>query len=232
MSNLWTVVRKELQEQISARSSLLIGAVIAILFGFSYSQRVSAQQAQTHLLEGLVFYLSISLTIFLSYSLTTQTFTREKVDRVIETLLCSPVNLREVWLGKVIAVFVPIYLIVLLGVASFLLSSRVQFGHYIIPGAPTIFYFFTGLPMLVGTLMGLMSFLQFMLGMRENRILNVLIFLPLFIAVFGVGLSFGRQMEVTWAVSLGVLALMIALFAITLYLTRYLSKERIVTSLT
>ncbi len=233
MSLLGTIVRKELEQQLAAKSSLAVGALLSIFFGFSYSQRSGTITAQSSFLSnGLVFYLSLSLTVFLSYSLTTQAFIREKTDRVIETLLCSPTNLRELWLGKVLAAAIPVFVIVLLGIATLLAVLAGQNGRFIAPGGPTILYIFTGLPMLILAALGIVSFVQFMLGMRENRIINLIIFLPIFILVFGVGFSYGGRMDLGWTTSFLILALVIVLFSVTFYLTRFLSKERIVTSIT
>ena len=69
------------------------------------------------------------------------------------------------------------------------------------------------------------------MGLRENRILNFIIFVPVFGALYGAGYAIGGDMTVTW-LSTGIVILVSALLlGIATYLIRHLSKERIITTL-
>ncbi len=70
-----------------------------------------------------------------------------------------------------------------------------------------------------------------LLGMRENRIVNFALFVPSFAVLYGVGISLAGPAGVS-AVQVGLfLAGSLAVLLITAWLGRFLSKERIVTTI-
>lgn len=87
-------------------------------------------------------------------------------------------------------------------------------------------------PALIAAFTGLLGFIQFRLGMRESRILNFVIFAPLFAGLYGAGYVMGGSFTVSW-IQVGFLfGGSVILLAVSAYLTRRLSKERIVTTIT
>jgi len=153
------------------------------------------------------------------------------MDRVIETLLCTPVNLRQIWLGKVLGITGFAYLLSLLAALVILLISNILSGSLLLPSAPILVHVVLVLPTFIAAFAGLLGFVQFRLGMRENRILNLVIFVPAFAGLYGVGLSAKGSLAIPWAYVGILFAISMLLLAITAYLTKRLSKERIVTTL-
>jgi ABC-2 type transport system permease protein len=78
---------------------------------------------------------------------------------------------------------------------------------------------------------GLMGFVQFLLGMRENRIIGLLIFVVIFGALYGMGGIMRSDFVVSWLHVGTLLIVSVLLVALTAYLARYLSKEKIVTTI-
>jgi len=154
------------------------------------------------------------------------------MDRVIETLMCAPLNLRQIWLGKVLAVTTLAYLLSLLTALVIVIISNILSESLLLPSVPILFHVLLVVLMFVAALAGLLGFVQFLLGMRENRILGFIIFIPAFTALYGSVYMIGTSFAISWThvgILFGISAL---LLAVTAYLTRRLSKERIVTTIT
>lgn len=67
--------------------------------------------------------------------------------------------------------------------------------------------------------------------MRENQILNISIFFVIFLALFFTKNVISGGYAVSWVVIGVLLIVAVLLLALISYLTRYLSKERIVTTI-
>jgi ABC-2 type transport system permease protein len=233
MSRVAIVLRKEFRELVAARSTVITGIVLSGYFGLTYAVRLGAQTVLPIELSlgSLLFLLTTVLGVFLGYVFCSQVFLREKMDAVIETLLCSPVTLREIWLGKTLAITA---LADLLSVASGLLCALVvsyHSGAVVIPNGATIFHVVLVLPMVVACLVGALGFAQLLLGMKENRIIGIVVFAAVFGALFGLGFVSSGGLAVTW-LRVGLLGLGAAMVLAGLsYASLRLSKERIVTTL-
>jgi ABC-2 type transport system permease protein len=173
----------------------------------------------------------VSVAVFITFTFISQVFVREKAERVIETLMCAPVTLRQVWLGKVLGIAIPSYLITVLSVALIFVIANLASHSTNVPSLATTVHVLAGVPTLIIAFGGLVGFGQLLLGMRENRLLNLLIFVPAFAAIYGSGYMVSRNSAVTWQ-HVGIIFAVCAFFVVaTAYLARYLSKERIVTAI-
>jgi len=233
MNRTLVVARKEIKELLKNKGILLTALGLALFFSIFTSVAVSKgrESASVVSLNSSVFYLSAMVGLFIAYMSTSQIFLREKADRVIETLLCAPVNLRQIWLGKVLGVSVPAYLLSLLTVLLITVISGILSSSLLVPTTSILVHVLLVLPTLIAAFTGLLGFVQFRLGMRESRILNFVIFAPLFAGLYGAGYVMGGSFAVSWTqvgILFGISAL---LLAVTAYLTKRLSKERIVTTL-
>ena len=168
----------------------------------------------------------------MAYMSTGQIFLREKADRVIETLMCAPVNLRQIWLGKVLGATAVAYSLSFFTALVIIVIVNILSESILLPGAPILFHILLVVPTFIAALAGLLGFVQFLLGMRENRILNFVIFVPAFAALYGSGYMTSSSLAISWTyvgILFGISAL---LLAVTAYLTKRLSRERIVTTIT
>ena len=231
MHKTLVVARKETRELLRTKSTMFIGLAFAFFFSLLNALAIikGKDSASAISLDSSVFYLSTMVGLFIAYMSTSQIFLREKADRVIETLMCAPVNLRQIWLGKVLGVSVPAYLLSLLTALLIIVISSILSSSLLLPTAAILVHVLLVVPALIAAFAGLLGFVQFWLGMRESRILNFVIFVPAFAILFSLGVQ--ATFTSSWT-QVGILfAISLLLLAITAYITKYLSKERIVTTI-
>ena len=233
MSKTLIVFKKELRELFGVRSSLITGIGFSLLFGGMYSFRLTGDMplALDLSLGSLLFFLSTMIGAFVAYASTAQIFLREKMDLVVETLLCSPAGLRDVWMGKTIAVtlFADIMALGAGALTAAITSARV--GTLAFPNPAVVLYLVAVMPLVIACLVGALGFAQLLLGMKENRIISMVLFIPIFASLYTVGYASTGTLAIGW-LTVGIVALVAAavLCALT-WGTRLLSRERIVTSL-
>ena len=228
-----TVFRKELRELLFSRSAMASGGFFALVFGVLYSLRITGNMVQSLdvSLGSLLFFLTTLLGVFLGYSFTSQVFLRDKMDGVIETLLCSPASLRGLWLGKTLAVTVFAHALAFVAGVLTALATSIRLGTVAIPTASVVVYLVCVVPLVIACLVGALGFAQLLLGMKENRIIGLALFIPLFAGLYGLGYNATGSFVVTW-LHVGLVAVgAFALLAVIAWASRFLSRERIVTTL-
>jgi len=234
MNSILVIARKEIKELFGNRYTLILGAAFALFFSIIRSLAIIKEMESSIVatsLDSTLFYLSASIGFFMAYISASQIFLREKVNGVIETLLCAPISLRQIWFGKVLGITGFAYMFSLFTVVIILLVSGILSGLFILPGAIVIAHVLLVVPTFIAALTGLIGFAQFLLGMRENRILNFVLFMPAFIALYGIGLSASNSFKIRWEYIAILFISSMLLLAITTYLTKHLSKERIVATI-
>jgi ABC-2 type transport system permease protein len=232
MSRVMVVAGKEVRQLIKSRNVMLSAIIFVVVFGiFTGPAVVAGTAGPGQVMDTLGFYLVLTLGIFMGYLFTAQVFLREKQEGVIETLLCAPLSLRELWLGKVLGVTIPAAVLTYLSAVLIMIGGSVFTGYTLIPSIPVLFHIIIVVPVFIAAASGLMGFVQFILGMRENQILNfVIIFGIIFLITFTRELI-GPGFSVTWVVVGAAFGLALLIILVTSWLTRFLSRERIVTTL-
>jgi len=225
------VFRKELKELLANRTTLLLSLVFAVVFSVIYSQQIMNPNTGMISVDGAIFYLSLSLALFTAYMSTGQIFMLEKRDAVIETLMCAPVTLRQIWLGKTLAGVVPSWLSAILTALLLVTIPGIRTGRFVIPDISIIFHVLITVPVFVAAFTGLLGCGQLFLGMRENRILNFVLFAPAFAVLYGSGLMLTKGIMVSWIYTGMVFSGSLLLFGLAVLLAGFLSRERIVTTL-
>ncbi len=232
MSNVLIVARKELRELLRTRSTVLTGAAMSLFFGGLYSIRVGQGSIPIEAsLGSMLFFLTTTIGVFMGYMLTGHVFLREKMDGVVETLLCSPVTLRDVWLGKVVAVTALADLFALASSALTVTVTGLINDTFAVPPAAIVVHVLIVIPMVIGCFVGVLGFAQLLLGMRENRIIGMVLFIPIFGALYGLGYTATGSFVASWlhvAILGGAAAAVLAVVSLA---SRRLNKERIVTTL-
>jgi len=155
----------------------------------------------------------------------------KKREGIIETLLCTPLSLRQIWSGKVVGVTIPAYMIALLAAALITLIANVFSTTILLPSPAILLHIFLVVPAFIAAAVGLLGFGHLLLGMRENQILNISIFIVIFFALSLAKNVIGGGYAVSWVMVGGMLIIAVLLLALISYLTRYLSKERIATTI-
>jgi ABC-2 type transport system permease protein len=230
MSGALTVARKEIRQVVGTKSSIIVALFFAVWFGGMGGPAVAVigSGSSPGTLNTGVFYMGLVIGIFIAYLLSAQVFLREKQEGIIATLLCTPLSLREIWLGKVIGVAVPAYAITLAGIGVLIGVANIPAETLLLPSPPVVVHLLVAVPLFIASAVGLLGFIQFLFGLRENQILNIIIFAGLFFLLFFMQAVFETGMTVAW-VQVGVTVVAgAALLAVTNYLAGYLSKEKIV----
>ena len=224
------VARKEICNIVRNRGLLFGGLWFGIMFGMfnAFSGYVTS-------LNNGVYSFALLVGVFVGYSFSSYVFLREKREGAMESLLCTPLSLRSIWFGKVLGATLPAYAFSLLSVTLMTLVANVGMRSPSFPSLAILIHILCVAPVFIASAIGLMGFCQFLLGMRENRILGFLIILallPLMYPSILSGLVLGNaNADVSWIeveICLGVSMLSLA---ITIYLSRYLCKEKIVTTI-
>ncbi len=221
MSVVWTVTVKELRQLMAARSMLPVGILAAVFFSLVLSGGAAESLGRMPLLVPMLVGLS------LGYHGSSQVFLREKTDFVIETLLCSPVSLRVLWLGKTLAVtvFGGAFALGVGMLAVFL--AFVGTGVPLLPDAPAVLFLVLVVPLLVGCMVGARGYVQLLLGARESHLASLGMLMAV---VFLLGPSGLEAALTAWSVlTMGLIAS--AVLSALAWCSRFLSVERIVTSL-
>jgi len=226
------VARKELREISINRGSWISALFLALFFAFTNMANLVAQGGQgTVVLDGPLVYLSMFIGVFTGFILAGAVFYREKQSGVIETLLCTPLNLRTIWLGKVIGVAVPAYLMALVAVgvlAAFTLSS----GAAVQSVQPfTVLHVALAAPLFAAAAIGLVGYVQLALGMRENRFINFGVFTLLILGLTVSSSLISFNLNLLGSVVLAILAASAGLLALAYYLSGRLKKEKIITTI-
>ncbi|MFA5452745.1 MAG: ABC transporter permease subunit [Candidatus Methanomethylophilaceae archaeon] len=201
-----------------------LGAIMSIVEG-DVESIVSA-------LDSLMMYLVLMLGIFSGYFLSSQAFLGEKTGGTIETLLCSPLPLRDIWLGKVIGVMIPSYAIALLVATALVVLSNIAADFLVLPSIVMILFVLFVVPVYIACAIGLLGFVQLLLGMKENQIINIVLVVG-FIGAISVFDSLVAEGVVVMSAPVvgGMFVLSILLLGGIGYMTRILNREKIVTTL-
>jgi ABC-2 type transport system permease protein len=232
MNKTLIVAKKELREIFSNRMNVGISIVFALFFSVYQIFNISAMESMELVvsLDNSLFVMSAAIGFFISYVAVAQVFLREKMNRVIETLLCSPANLRQVWLGKILAVTFFAYIISIIASLIIAIGSGFRTQDFIVPDAAIFLHVLIVVPVFILAFAGLMGFLQLLLGIREIRILNLVVFVPVFALIYTLGFSLGGDIPI-WLYTFIILVVSLVVLFVTAYLTSRLSKERIITTL-
>lgn len=180
-------------------------------------------------LNTIVYTLPLVLMMLFCSFLSAYAVIMDKAKRTLESLLATPASLRQIWLGKSLAVALPSIIITFLVLLIAVIVVNQAFvvpviGVFLVPGALSLVAALLIIPVMTLFVVCIVSFLQ--LIMANPRIANFA-----FIAIFlGIYLTTITELAASWDFSLIYLTVTILLAAVTLVLGRFLSKERVVLS--
>ncbi|MGC9317453.1 MAG: ABC transporter permease [Armatimonadota bacterium] len=224
-----TIAHKELREIATNRGLLFSGifftAWFSVMTGLGVGGDQITRQAQ---LNNTLFYMGALIGLFVGYIYSGQTYLREKQTGIVETLLCAPVSLRSIWIGKALGVALPSYIMSLLAAVLITLIAGQRAAQTLMPGATVVFHLLAVVPLFVVAAVSMLGFAQLMLGMRENMVVNMVTIMVLFGALAGTRLIVENAEFVTWTAVAVLAGSSLVLLLITTLLGRYLSRERIV----
>ncbi len=221
------IAKKEIKGILRSKSSLLF-AGYAIFFSFIAALGI---KKSPNAIDTAVFCIPIVMGVFFAYTSTGKIFLREKRDKIIETLLCAPVSLRKIWFGKVLGAAVPSYVVSVLSAVLIVLISSFFLKFVIFPSRILLLHMLVTTPLFIFASVGLIGLLYLLAGMKEVGAAGIIIFIGIFGALFGSLSLTGEGYRISLSAELALFVASLVLTVLTGYLTRYLSRERIVTTI-
>jgi ABC-type Na+ efflux pump permease subunit len=197
--------------------------------GISSSQAAAAIRP---VINSIAVMFAFMLTVFFGMYVNGYVIILEKTKRSLESLLCTPVGLSGIWIGKTLAVFLPS---AILGVGTtflglFGMNAAViepKLGAFVMPGGAPLLAALLGVPAVAFPLMLLVTGVQLLL--KNIRWVNA-VFLAL---IFGVGLGLSQSLKLdsgSWGLVGMLLGIAAGLSLLAGLLSRLLTSERIVLS--
>ncbi len=233
MSGIFVIARKEIR-QLTHNTQLMVSALImAFIFGaISGPALIASGGAGEGMgMDTLVFTYGLMIGLLIGYILSGQTFLREKQEGTIETLLAGPLPVKEIWLGKVIGVLIPAYVLTLASTALMIIIAGSIQGQVLVPSGPIVLHIVTVVPAFIACGVGVLGFIQLLLGMRENQIINIVVIFGLIFLISFSRELLGQGFAISWVGEGITLAVTVALLLLVNAMTRFLDKERIVRTL-
>lgn len=242
MKTVLAIAAKDIKEAFRNRSTYIY---IAFLFLISFptleglraaflragqgASEAALELASRAFLRATVSTLPLTLTMLFCTYLSAYAIVLEKAKRTLESLLATPASLRQVWMGKTLAVAVPsvVATVLVLIVAVIVLNVGViapRTGSFVLPDVISLITGLVLVPLLAFEVVAAVSVLQLIVS--NPRVANFA-----FVAVFfGFYLMTVTQVAVYWDFSLIYAAVLVVMAAVNLALSHLLTKERVILS--
>jgi len=247
MKGMLVVLQSDVGDILHSRGFLIVAIIIGVLaVGAAVGVPIAlngwlatglAWEEAKPLLElfmGLaVNYMPLIVLFTCMATWATDPIAKEKAKGPIESLLATPLTARAVWIGKSLAIFLPAYIIGLITTLIIILvmnfaSILPATGHFVLP-LPEALTSFLFLPLLMFALISLGVIFSLITNPVIGQTIIIFVGVLLLQVVGQVG---GRMwwLLASWDYALYNLAGAALLGVIAFYLSRSLSKERIILS--
>lgn len=225
-----TLIKAELKKLISNKRNL-ISNILLVIFWTLVVLPQYARIESTGGASSTMIYISSIIGIFVCLMFSNVLFLNEKREKSIETVLSSPLNLKELWLVKTISATIPSIVASWSSVILLIFSSRLMANSFILPSIETFGYVLIVLPLTLLAMIGILGYIQFMFGMKENRIFNMVFMVAIFLSFNFINAISSQNGGLSWLMLLIILGISGLLMFIMFHLTKFLNKEKIITSL-
>ncbi len=246
MKNMGPLIITNLKNNLSQKSviiiwyglAVLITAAMAVLLGILLIapelEKISPDKTKLDLYLGVILFTASLLGLGINLNaLGFTSMIKEKSRGNIQSLLATPLKLRDIWIGKSLAIFIPG--LILGELLTFIALIAVNYIYFV----PTIGFLFN--PWIAVTCFivfpvmylcfGLLVYFMGLTGKPNNANIIALVFLPLFVnIVVQLPLRTSFMDFTSWPFTLAnaILALVIAI--IVIILQSRISKEKVVLS--
>lgn len=226
-----TIIFSETFKLLKNKKALYSSLFITLIWSFLLVPRVRDPNASLALLTNSTVYLATVIGFFVCIMFSNQIFFTEKKQKTIETLFCSPISLKQIWFGKTIAASIPSIIASYISVIIIYVGASLLQDKFILPSAELFGYLMFVVPLILISVIGLLGFIQLLFGMKEVRFLNMGFMMIIFFAL-GLVRSFSESKNfVVWTNVLIIFFIGVIFLLIVGYLTKFLNKERIITSI-
>ncbi len=243
MSTIWTIAAKDIREILRNRATYIY-VVVLLFISFPYfsalnegmsqlakegADHAALQEAGVSFLTAAMYSLPLTLSMLFCSYLSAYAIILDKAKRTLESLLATPASLRQVWLGKSLAVALPSIAVtfIVIGLLIPVLNYAAivpKVGHFVWPGIVPLVSSIVAIPVLAFMVVAAVSVLQ--LTMANPRLANG-IFIVVFFAFYLLTMT---GVSRSWNFALVYLAIFGALAIANLVVTPMLTRERVVLS--
>jgi ABC-2 type transport system permease protein len=247
MKGMPVVLRSDVRDILHSKGFLIVGIIIGVFtVGAAVGVPISLNtwlgtelswQETKPLLElsmGLAVNYVPLLVLFTSMAIwATDPIAKEKAKGPIESLLATPLTAKAVWIGKSLAIFLPAYFIGVIATLIVILAMNLAYilpatGHFVLP-LPEALTCFLFLPLLMFALISLGVIFSLVTNPVIGQTIIIFVGVLLLQMVGQVGGRFWWLLA-SWDYALYNLAGATLIGMIAFYLSRLLSKERIILS--
>jgi ABC-2 type transport system permease protein len=249
MTGMGAVLQRDLKDLLRTKAfrigaiaviAVTIGGAIGASIAFNRWEFLEQQPAEITkpvlelILGAIVYFLTLFILMLFMMIYTAEPITKEKANGNIESLLATPLSPRAIWVGKSLAAFLPAFILAV--VSSLIIVLAVNFaaihpvtGSFVFP-TPVLFTGFFINPLMILGLTALIVFLCLAYNPEITALPSWVVFMGLMFGI-GIGLGLGKiNLASWWPFTLSYLAGAIVFMAVAFYLSRLLSKEKIVLS--
>ena len=187
------------------------------------------QEESRSFLNVIMYTLPMTLSMLFCTYLSAYALILEKAKRTLESLLATPASLRQVWVGKSLAVFMPsMFVAILVVIVSIIALNMVviipKTGNFIFPGVLPII---TGLLIIPAVTLGLVMIVSVLQLIMSNPRIGNFAFIGFFLGFYMLTIT---GVSSSWDFSLIYLAVIAVLIIVNVLLSRVFTKERVVLS--
>lgn len=178
----------------------------------------------------IVFYAQLFTMFVIGSTMISYNFYNERLEKTLEPLLCTPLNITVIWLGKLIAILLISYIWSIIITISIIIVFRLFLSFTIFISVPILVQIFIVSPFLITASVALVGFILLVFkSIQITKYVTVFILVSLSTLV----LKFLRggiikPILISWQ-SIGLsLLISIALIIVLACCTRFLRKEKII----
>jgi ABC-2 type transport system permease protein len=245
MKKIWVVARKDMLEAIRSRSTYLY---IAILFFLTFTyisnynalinsltqQNASLQTIRTAsgiFLNSLAYTLPLMYAFLISGIFAAYSVIVDKSKRNLESLMATPISLKQLWLGKTLGVTLPSVVIAL--IVSLIGYVAMNFGliiphtgSFVFLSPVAIITVLILIPILIFTISALVIYMQLIIS--NPRVANFA-FTAIFLLIFFI-MTFLTQQGIETNFGLIYLGVTVVCGGAAYFLSKSLTRERVLLS--
>jgi len=241
MQKIMVVMKKDLRETFRTKAfyasiGIIIFVMVMLALGIGGEIGTLVKEGKTSVIQTLIgttaFLISLMMMMLFCLYINAYTIIMEKIKRSLESLLCTPLSLKQICLGKTLAIFLPSLVLgwiftfgSIVGINQVFIAPGL--GRFIMPGAAPLVAILVVVPAIIFFSSSIIVDLQLII--TNIRWVNAALMGTIFAVSFGLSpvLKFGPASWSIVFVSLGVAGI---LALIAFLLSPRVTKEGIVLS--
>ena len=243
MKEMLVIVKKDLKETVRTKTFLISIAltILVVYYIVNNLERTIGALLKTNtgiehtayvqpIIGITIFTVALVVAVYYSFIINSYTLLIEKTKHSLESLLCTPLTIKQFWFGKTMSMFLPsVVLGFLFTIAAFCAMNVFviypKLGYWIYPGALSSVAIIVAVPAIVLFLSALFYLLQLIIA--NVRLINIIFMFVLIITSNVLILGTG-YLKSSWSLVYISMGAAMALALANFFLFQLLTKERIV----